>query len=457
MKQITKKSDSMGFGWLALGMLFLFNPNINIIDVFPDFIGYILLCIGCSKLADLNDSIEGALSLFRKMIFVDAGKWLALMWVFGMSVTSERNSSLLLWTFVFSVLELILLIPAFSKLFGGILQFGYFYKNQSLMVEGKKNTTDSIKKLTIAFLMIKSVFAVLPEFADLTNTAYDDSSLTNNLYQHIGTMRLLAFIPVLILGLVWLIRVQRYFITIRRDRELAEGLAERYRTEIEPKTGHFIKRNFHTVMWVLIIAWCLSIDLRLEYLNLFPDILVAIFLAVGLGILHKHTSFRLTPVMVACASYGVVALASSVLEQYFFTEYYYGAIIRNETAMIVYRSLIAVDCLKAVLFIWLVWMTVGVLSKTVLEHTGYVLGREYHNDREQQMIQAVQTDLKHALLWCFGAAVLYSAADVVYDFLAPTYGFMGLIQMFFAFVFIGLFVRALYAIGQAIETKYMLE
>ena len=87
------KSDSMGWGMIAVGLLFLFNPNINIIDVLPDFIGYIFLCLGGAKLTDLNESIDRALSAFRKMILIDAGKWLALMWVFGMSVTSERNSS----------------------------------------------------------------------------------------------------------------------------------------------------------------------------------------------------------------------------------------------------------------------------------------------------------------------------------------------------------------------------
>jgi len=41
----------MGFGCIAAGMLFLFNPNINVIDILPDFIGYILIYHGLFRMS----------------------------------------------------------------------------------------------------------------------------------------------------------------------------------------------------------------------------------------------------------------------------------------------------------------------------------------------------------------------------------------------------------------------
>ena len=107
---MTEKKKIIGRAPLILGFLFLFNPNITIIDFLPDFIGYILLCVSLSKIADLNDHLYDAYTIFKRMILIDAGKWLAIFWTFSMPVVSEKNSSLLLWTFVFAVVELICLI-----------------------------------------------------------------------------------------------------------------------------------------------------------------------------------------------------------------------------------------------------------------------------------------------------------------------------------------------------------
>ena len=117
MNRTKNQSISLRLGWIALAFLFFWNPNVSVFDFLPDFIGYLLLSIGLSKIADLNESIEDASSLFRKMILVDLGKWLAILWIFGLGTPAEQSSSLLLFTFVFAVAEGIVLIPAYTKLF----------------------------------------------------------------------------------------------------------------------------------------------------------------------------------------------------------------------------------------------------------------------------------------------------------------------------------------------------
>ena len=99
------------FKTIAIALIFLFNPNIAVIDILPDFIGYILICMALVNLADINESLGDALSAFKKLIFIDAAKVVAILWIFGMSVTNERSSSMLLWSFTFCVLEIIFVIP----------------------------------------------------------------------------------------------------------------------------------------------------------------------------------------------------------------------------------------------------------------------------------------------------------------------------------------------------------
>ena len=145
------KKEHMGLIWLIPALIFFCNPNLHLLDFLPDFIGYIFLCKALSKLAELNEGIEKAVGLFRKMIWVDLGKWLVLFFTFSMSAAGEQESSLLLWTFVASVVELIVLIPAYTKLFYGITKLGYFYPNTAIFakVKNRRSATDRAKKRTI--------------------------------------------------------------------------------------------------------------------------------------------------------------------------------------------------------------------------------------------------------------------------------------------------------------------
>lgn len=50
----------MNIGYLIAGCVFLFNPTVNLIDVLPDVIGFLLILKGLYKLADLNGKIKTA-------------------------------------------------------------------------------------------------------------------------------------------------------------------------------------------------------------------------------------------------------------------------------------------------------------------------------------------------------------------------------------------------------------
>ena len=59
---MTKKINiRRGLLWMIPAFCFLFNPNIAVIDFLPDFIGYFFLCIGLSKMADLNEELYEAI------------------------------------------------------------------------------------------------------------------------------------------------------------------------------------------------------------------------------------------------------------------------------------------------------------------------------------------------------------------------------------------------------------
>ncbi len=452
------RRQGMGFGLVIIALLFFFNPNINIIDPLPDWIGYVLLCCALSRLSDLNDSVESATRGFRKMILIDGAKWIALLWVFGLSIPGERNSSLLLWSFVFATLELIVLIPTWSKLFHGLTQLGYLYQNTAVFgnKEGKRSRTDKIRNLTAVFVSLKAVLSVLPEFADLSNTYGEEVGMLD-LYRHIGVMRMLAFIPVLVVGIIWLWRSIRYFCALRGDTVFMGALREQYTTEILPKKGLFIRRHTHWLCFVFVTALCLTIDFRLEYRNVLPDTLAAIMFFVVLYFLANKLKITRMPAWIACGVYLVCTVFSYGTEWRFFNEFSYHAIRRSNEARDAYMWVIVAVILKAVAFALLAWLLVKALRTLIAEHTGYVAGREWQDDRAGKLVHAVHKELNRSLTVALIGTALYVCIEIVYVFLAPSFGFMGVTHIVFAILCVLGFARALFAIRNAVDTKYMLE
>jgi len=455
MKQ---KGKYLGLGLIPLALVFLFNPNITVIDLLPDFIGYWLLCVAFSKLGDLQETLGEAVVAFRKMILIDAAKILALLWIFGMSVPAERSASILLWTFVFGVLEMIFLLPAYGKLFGGLLALGYFYENHAILgASGKrqKSPTEKIRNFTWFFVVIKAVLPILPELADLTNVAYDETTGFINLYRFIGLLRGMAFIPVLIVGIVWFFKAQVYFARLRKDDTLMGTLRSAYEEKVLPKAGIFARRDIRVTCLLLIVALCLTLDLRMDGQNIMPDFLAAaIFLIMFIMMTRKS---RHRGWLCAVIPYLGFALLASAAEYYFFEHYRYGLLIKNEGAMLSYGVLLVCNALKGISFIGTILFFIREMRGVIDQHTGFVVGREYVTEQEGKMIADQQRELKGTLTLAGIFSGVYVLTDLCHDLFVPNLTFLVFIPPLFGLVCIGFFVRAMSAIQNAVDTKYMLE
>ena len=124
-----KLKKSMGLAPIALAFVFLFNPNINLVDVLPDFIGYAILIACLSVLCDLNEDIAQARSRFLSALVIDVVKLFSVFFVFGSSQTDEQNTMLLLVSFCFAIIECVVVIPAYISLFKGFISLGYRFEN----------------------------------------------------------------------------------------------------------------------------------------------------------------------------------------------------------------------------------------------------------------------------------------------------------------------------------------
>lgn len=460
---------------IAIACMFIFNPNISVIDIFPDFIGYIILTLCVARLADLNDILDEAHTAFSRMIWIDLSKVIAIFWIFGMNVTSEYTSSLMLWSFVFGVLEILFAAPAFSKLFAGLMQIGDYYPNESILRRKKrffskeqcaKNETERLRSFTVIFIYAKAILCFLPELADITNLSYDELSTgTVNLYQFIGLLRFFAFVPALIIGIVWLVKMIRYFVSLGKDNVFVNALSEVYSTKILSKKGLFIKRGVQASFLILIIAAVLTVDFRLTVedtvyfnkINFIPDIIPAILFLIFFAVIKKYSQRNAKYNIASSVFYIVAATVSFVCETYFFAEYSYTAIIRSDAALVAFCVMIATVVLKSIAFILVILGTYKTLCGVIFAHTGYVLGRENVTEATERQASELHKELKNPIKIMLLASVIYAASDIAYELLIDSFGFMGVVNMVCAAIFIFLTVKAQSEIMLAVNTKYMLE
>ncbi len=478
----------INFKAIAWSLIFLLNPNIGIIDIFPDFIGYILLSLTLVKLSDINDTISEALKLFKRMIFIDAAKILAIFWVFGMSVSTEKDTSLLLWSFIFSIFEMIFVIPAFVKLFTGLTELAYVYDNVSILgykrkksakccgeKEDKKkkdfiraakkearrsvrqkNYTDKVRAMTVSFIIVKALMSVLPEFSNLTAFEYYENPLMN-LYEHIGTMRFLAFIPVLIVGLIWFVKLLRYFARVAADDSFNISLNNAYANTVLPKRGIFVKRNIAICFVLIILAAIFSIDFRLENINMLPDFISAIAFILFFYILGKRTAINRVPAFTFCGIYFLSSIAYMVTEYLFFNEFYYGAVYRSEDALLSFTYLTICACVNSAAFLSLTIVLVYALKKVIYTHVGSTALLSDNSEAQKKMNDAVHAELSRSLVYLLGAAAIYVCTDIAYALFAKDFGFMLIINLFGAAIFIATLVKTYYEISEAVTATYILE
>lgn len=461
------KSKKMPWLTLAIAFVFLCNPNITVIDPLPDFIGYIIISLALGRLAMLSSAMSEAKRAFEIMILIDASKLLAIFWIFGMEAISERTTSLLVGSFVFAVLEGIFLVSAIIKFFGGISEIGDFFPSQTIHKReaGQRlSITEKIRNYTCFFVIFKGAMTVLPELSVLSNSSTDEISYGASLYRYIGLMRFFCFIPVFVVGIIWLVKIIKYFSKLIKDKELNTALTDGYRQKEEQRKGFFIRTNVKTVSIFFIISALLTLDLRFEELNFLPDFLFIIPLIAAIAYIGKTVPFKKTAPKIWMALFAVASCVSFFFENYYNDNFTYNAMNKNETAFVFYLVYVVSVAVQGIVFICLLASVFKGIRKIVTEHTGYVKGKEINTEAEQLQIKAVHKELINGFTLAFDFAMLYVVSDVAfalygafYAFANVNLGFLNVINIGCGLLFVGMLQRAFSDLKEAVDTKYMLE
>ncbi len=447
------QAKRMNFKGLAVALIFLCNPNISIIDPLPDFIGYIIISLSLVKFADMNDTLSDALAVFKRLILIDAAKILAIFWTFGMTVTTEKSTSLLLWSFVFGVFEMIFVNQAFGRLFNGISSLGTVCENTSVLGGGKRSYTSRIKVFTFVFVTFKALMCMLPESSALSATS--DSGF--NMYRFIGVMRFLAFLPVIVFGIVWLCKGIRYFVRVNRDQAFIDGLNELYRERVLTNKSIFIKRDFKICYVLLICAFAFSVDVRFDYVNMLPDLICSIFFIAFFLIASKHVKIPKIVFTVFSTVLFATSVVAWILEYGFFKDYYYEAIYRSDEALVAYVRACAVAGLGILLFLAVSFFMIFTMYKIIKAHTGLEKNLDAYNDEKYREIDAAtKRELTIKLIYCVVISLVYAASNICYLIFSADYGFLTTVDIAVGITCMLTYMKVYSDIVEAVDNKYIL-
>lgn len=506
-KKLKKK---LGLGLIAFACFFLFNPDLAVIDLLPDFIGYIFMSAGLSMLADINDYMFEARRRFRLMIYVGIAKSVSLFFMFGLTNSANLPYAFLLYPFVFGVIELILLIPAYNNLFEGFLYLGarnggnspYLYELPNKETRGllesqkydassmnrakheEKNISERMLSITIFFVIAKMSLSVLPEFSVLTSTSYDDVKNTSHLYDYIGLLRFFAIGLALVIGTVWLVQMLRYIGAIKSDTKFIENLKENYRENVLSKFGFMTRRRINVGFVFLKLAAVLSLDLYLSYYNAIPDVLFPIAAIAGLYIIKRYVAAENFKKSVAALTvYGAVSLFASAVNICYMRNYeVFEEIFRSEKAYDAYVLMCISTMAEGIAFVFALIMLFKALGSVIENHCGYIghsSNAEFIENQQRELFKELKQPFKKITV--FG--ILSALMGVIYDlskqyqtshsFLPTDFiknhevaamfiqdslpNAVWFIEFVFTLIFAMTFIGALNDIFYAVKQRYMIE
>ncbi|MBQ1259461.1 MAG: hypothetical protein IIX97_05070 [Clostridia bacterium] len=381
----TGKIRSADILLFCIAPFFIFNPEMALMDVIPDFIGYVLMLIPLFKLRDVNDRFDDARKQTWIALLINVGKYAALFLSFGAIGQKEGGaaSSIMMFSLVFAVLDIIFTASAFRALFdalgkvgersGSLSVIGHAEKKRrGLTVSSKKNRTEKIASSTFIFIIVRALCFALPEFSTGSSHGFDETVF--DWARFTALFRTFGAIIALVCGIVWLCRSVAYFTRVARDREFISYLDQAYQSCAQSNKAKFILRNVgvFTTIASAVLFLCGDIYVimgdiygRNISVNVLPDTLAALLLVLGFALSYSlfkaDKKIKLT-VLVPTLVWTLTSLIKDMLRYFFFGKYTMYVYERDPDAYSLYSAYQIACVIDAIAFCAVVFAICAVIN-----------------------------------------------------------------------------------------------
>lgn len=372
----TKKLSEKTFPAAAsiVALIMLFNPNINIIDILPDFIGYLIIShviLDAARRVPFFDEARRGFLRLALLSFLKYPAFLLMVMIRGKNTLD--NDVITLFSFVFAVIEIILAIKVINDLFAGISYLGQ--RTGASSVIGDNPTADRLRTLTVAFTVLKCALYAVPEFLLLTKTS-DAGSYTSLMSDS-------RFYPIALIicqiigyacGLAWLAFFGRYIIGIKRSNEFYPAVMQLSSDEKEEAISRRIrKQRILFGLKILPFAALLSFDFRISQFNgvsILPHFVIGILLAVFLLKISSEKSKISVAALILVALYTAFSVFVWCYGIHYCYTYSAVDIMLYDNAISSFRIYATVSCIEAVLLVALLALVTLCICGFIAAHTG---------------------------------------------------------------------------------------
>ena len=452
-----KKNKLIAWNRIIVALIFLFNPNIGIVDILPDFIGYILLCTAVSRVAAIDDRIGEAHTLLVRLIYITIIRFASLFVTFGIIPLTDQAMSILLFSFVFDVLELITLIPSMLKLFDGILYLSDRHGGEAAYIRAgkysRKTVTEKARNSAIFFACAKAFCGTLPEFSSLSGQGWDES-VWGRLHQFTGMFRVIGVAFSLVFGIIFIVRMIKYVSLMKKDTDFEEQIEAVYENTVLSKSDYLARRAVMVAFGYFGAAAVLTLDFNLDSYNIIPDVLSALCMVAALLTIRKYITNWKVPAILS-GIYGFVSLYGTIAEYVFASQYFIEAVdVDPET-----YNFYVVVCILSVSSIMFVLSVIFVMRYTMSEiidkHTGFSMTTNDTYDPAEKVKQ-LHIMLKRRLVLLIVFAALSALLSIAAKILVTVVGFLWMFVMVIDVIYAVFTFKLLGEIKEQIDYKYML-
>ena len=370
-----KSNTNKRLGRIAAGIFFLLNPNITVIDLLPDFIGCILIISGLGLLRDISDSLEEARKNFLRLFWVSLSHIpaFALMVSISASYLNEKTS-ILVFSFVYGVIEFILINNALTALIDGFVYVGQRYNGDSCFYEikknGKKVDVSHLRFFTTVFLIVTKGLSIAPNLVYLYDTSlgYGDilTEFAINPVSFIGPITAICFVPALVVGIVWAFRMCRYISCIRREETFISKVDEVVSDKAIQNTAVYKYRRTTTAVCILTAAVILSVDFYIDEFNIVPDIFSALLMLSGAIYMKRKFSDTGILACVVASLYTVAEVLMLMTSVHFSSSFKFSDVGRVVEADAAFSTYLLVLAASEVLFVITVAFILASYNKVLL-------------------------------------------------------------------------------------------
>lgn len=360
----------MGFTLILAGLFFLIVPTVNVIDIFPDFIGYLLIFAGLAKLKRIDGYMEKSAHYALVMALVNLSKPIVL--VFCLTDYSDaQTSNITTATLIYLVIELIFGILLFKNLFAGFANLGYQYedsKSQARVkllgrflprvkrlsfehsVKNKQSAEykrlmrgerlhavkyvslprrkaifkglDTFSVFTYIFFALHCTLTLIPELTTLAYTLSMDGT-----YKQVenGGLRLMLIALCLflgtVLGIAWFSVSSKYLKGVSHDGFFIERLGQAYRLKFAENPDVLKSVRYNGFYKLMLAALVFGGDFFLDATDFLPDIISATLLVIAFVYFKKSLPLA-KPCIAISSVYAVLSAAALAIQVASYGDFY---------------------------------------------------------------------------------------------------------------------------------------